>query len=113
LVDFADTDATNNTGRVVVRGVAPYRILLVGEPAAPAVARLRQQLAGEGLEVEVRDPRAMLAEGEWRGAFDGVFLAEVGADQLPDNVLGAIDKFVKNRGGGLVVRGGETTFAPE
>ena len=48
---------------------------------------------------------------EQLGAYDGVILANVSAENLPDGFLTALETYVRTTGGGLLVSGGENAFA--
>lgn len=48
---------------------------------------------------------------EQLGTFDGVILANVSAENLPDGFLSALETYVRTTGGGLLVSGGENAFA--
>jgi len=111
LTDFADTLAENNAGRVAVRGVAPPRLLLVTGPSTPGVERLREPLAAAGIEVVLRDAGAWPTRGEEWAAFDAVFLADVEPAQIGAAAVAELDRLVSGRGGGLIVVGGDATFA--
>lgn len=48
---------------------------------------------------------------EQLGAYDGIILANVSADRLPEGFLEALETYVRTTGGGLLVSGGENAFA--
>lgn len=67
---------------------------------------LSHQAAVTRLSAETA-PTAM----EQLAVYDGVILANVSAEHMPDGFLEALEVYVRTTGGGLLVSGGENTFA--
>jgi uncharacterized membrane protein len=96
----------NNTGQSWLEVVAGPRVLLVTNyPDDPLIAALRQ----EHIDVDVAaDPRALIPS-RLSGA-RAVILNNVPAYQIPPDFLAAIDFFVQEQGGGLLMVGGKFSF---
>lgn len=96
----------NNTGQSWVEVVAGPRVLLVTNyPDDPLAATLRQ----EQIDVEVETNPLALEPGRLTGA-RAVILNNVPAYRLPPNFLSALDFFVREQGGGLLMAGGKNSF---
>lgn len=109
---LGDQRPENNvaTGFSVVQG-AP-RILYLANPddgTPSSVPRLIQQ---DGLEVEVR-PRAAVPSGlsELQN-YDCLVLDNIPADSFSGNQMRAVERYVHDLGGGLVMIGGRNSFGP-
>lgn len=118
-----------------VPGVAGYRVILEGD-AGPSVERtflaevgpaprwtlvsplaergeaFAEALRLQGLDVDVIEPaQAPFRVEAWQGV-DGVILADVPALELHPDQQAAIERFVAEQGGGLLMFGGRRTFGP-
>jgi len=111
LTGFEDTLPQNNTARAVVFATPRARVLLVESRPALA-APLGDALAGENLAVEVRAPEAMPARLEELEPYELVILSDVPATALSDDRMDALQRYVRDFGGGLIVVGGERAFTP-
>lgn len=104
-----DTNAENNQRRARVVASRRLRVLLVdAEPAA--VGSFRDVLAGRGLDVTAQSPAQLTTDAATLDAFDLLILSDVSAEDLNQSRLQAIDRYVHELGGGLIVLGGEKTF---
>jgi uncharacterized membrane protein len=101
-----DAVSGNNSGESWIEIVSGPRVLLVTNyPDDPLIAALRQ----EQIDVDVEtDPRA-LNPGMLSGA-RAVIINNVPAYQIPPDFLSAIDFFVRQQGGGLLMAGGKYSF---
>ena len=103
-----DSVAANDRGLAVVRGSAPLRVLCITPGGRDD--RLTRSLRAAGLEVEVAAPALAPLS---LAALDGVrcvVLEDVGAGELPTGALGALERWVKDLGGGLLMTGGKASF---
>ncbi len=106
----ADTLAANNsfTTQTIVSGGS--RVLLL-DPASDALQPLADLLRGEGFTVEIRRPEdAPESLDAWQ-RFDFVLLSDTPALALGDARMDALQKWVSEFGGGLLIAGGERSFA--
>ena len=103
-----DHDAVpgNNTGQSWVEVVSGPRVLLVTNyPDDPLATALRQ----EQIDVEVESNPKALEPGRLTGA-RAVIINNVPSYQIPPDFLSAIDFFVREQGGGLMMVGGKYSF---
>ena len=101
-----DAISGNNTGQSWLEVVSGPRVLLVTNyPDDPLIAALRQ----EQIDVDVETHPNMLNPGRLSGA-RAVILNNVPAYQIPPDFLSAIDFFVREQGGGLLMVGGKYSF---
>lgn len=96
----------NNTGGSWVEAAGGGRVLLVTNYAGDPLARL---LGEQGLRVEVAAEPAVLSAASLTGA-RLVVLNNVPAHRVNAEFLGALDFFVREQGGGLLMAGGENSF---
>jgi len=96
----------NNTGQSWLEVISGPRVLLVTNyPDDPLAAVLRQ----EQIEVDVETNPRTLDPGRLSGA-KAVILNNVPAYQVPAEFLSALDFFVRQQGGGLLMVGGKFSF---
>jgi Mg-chelatase subunit ChlD len=96
----------NNTGQSWLEVVSGPRVLLVTNyPDDPLAAALRQ----EQVDVEVESNPSVLQPGRLTGA-RAVILNNVPAYRIPPDFLSALDFFVREQGGGLLMVGGKNSF---
>lgn len=101
-----DALSGNNTGQSWVEIVSGPRVLLVTNyPDDPLVAALRE----EHIEVDVEPNPGALNPGLLSGA-KAVILNNVPAYSIPAEFLSALDFFVREQGGGLMMVGGKYSF---
>lgn len=107
-----DTRAGNNLARTVVMiDPKPRALLLESEPelAGPLLA----VLAADQIVVDQALPRQMDADPNKLRQYDLLILSNVAADQLDKKQLAAINAYVREQGGGLLVIGGRAAFDPK
>jgi hypothetical protein len=96
----------NNTGQSWLEVISGPRVLLVTNyPDDPLAAALRQ----EQIDVDVESNPSALEAGRLSGA-RAVILNNVPAYKIPPEFLSAIDFFVREQGGGLLMVGGKYSF---
>ena len=101
-----DAIAGNNIGQSWLEVVAGPRVLLVTNyPDDPLIAALHE----EQIDVDVENNPSALQPGRLSGA-RAIILNNVPANRLPPEFLSAIDFFVRDQGGGLLMAGGKYSF---
>jgi Mg-chelatase subunit ChlD/uncharacterized membrane protein len=105
----ADTFVQNNEGGsyTVVTG-KPRVLLIESEPGETQY--LAQALQSAGLEVDVKGTQTAVIDLPTLRGYESVVLANVPAADLSVAQMRAINSYVQNLGGGLVVVGGEQSF---
>ena len=107
----ADTLAQNNTGGAYVVVSGPPSVLVV--EGAPGDGQfLTDALRAQGLQVDVTDPASAQLDSDVLRGYAAVVLANVAASRLAPQQLSAIQSYVHDFGGGLVVTGGDQAFGP-
>lgn len=102
----ADAHPENNTGGAWVEVAGGPRVILVTNYPDDPLAAL---LGAQGLTVERVTEPSTLTAARLTGA-RAVVLNNVPAFRLPREFLGALDFFVREQGGGLMMAGGENSF---
>jgi Ca-activated chloride channel family protein len=103
-----DPLASNDTLRRGVWVDSRVRVLYV--EGTPASARyLSGALAGSGFDVTVRPPSGVPATAAGFDPYDVVVLSDVARAAIPNGAMAALPPWVE-RGGGLLVTGGEAVF---
>lgn len=96
----------NNTGQSWAEVISGPRVLLVTNyPDDPLAASLRKEQIG----VDVETNPKMLNSGRLSGA-KAIILNNVPAYEIPADFLSALDFFVREQGGGLLMVGGKYSF---
>jgi hypothetical protein len=96
----------NNAAETWVESVAGPRVLLVSAyPDDPVAATLKAQ----GIDVDLETNPATLHEGRLSGA-RAIIFDNVPAHLVPGDFLKAVDFFVRDQGGGLLMLGGKNSF---
>lgn len=107
-----DAFAANNELGAVQQVAGPPRVLVVapdpGE-ARPLVAAL--EAAGE-VEIQVVGPDGVPQDAAGLAAYQAVFLVNVPGYALGEKTMAAVETFVRDGGGGLVMVGGPDSFGP-
>lgn len=96
----------NNRADRWVESVGGPRVVLV---TAYADDPLAAALAGQGFDVDVESDASRLHAGMLSGA-KAVVLNNVPAYRVPHEFLSALDFYVRNQGGGLLMAGGKYSF---
>ncbi len=109
LETSSDTIADNNKRRTMVFAARSTRILLVD--SEPELAKpLEEALANQGCDVTKATPAQVDEAGSPFDVFDLVILSDVKPNEFPAEMAAALDRYVKELGGGLIMLGGENTF---
>lgn len=105
-----DTLVENNRGRrAVAHGGAP-RVLII-EREVQQAEPLAGVLRSGGFAVEIRPPAGFPPEMEELEGFDLVILCNASASDFRGSELDLLRNWVRDFGGGLIVTGGENSFA--
>lgn len=110
LLAKQDTVAENNQRRARVVARQRLRVLLADAEAASANP-FRDVLASQGFEVTLQGPSQLASDAAALDAFDLLILSDVSAKEVDSARMQAIDRYVQELGGGLIVLGGDRTFA--
>ncbi|MFN8635968.1 MAG: VWA domain-containing protein [Chloroflexota bacterium] len=105
----ADTYIQNNEGGSYTVVTGKPRVLLI-ESQAGETQFLAQALQSAGLEVDVRSTQSAIIDLPTLRGYESVVLANVPAADLSVSQMRAINSYVQNLGGGLVVVGGEQSY---
>ena len=101
-----DPQPANNSRDVGVTVRGATRVLvLTSHPRSPVVRALERK----GMRVDVRPPSALRGLETLR-PYHLAVLEDVTAAELPAAALGELERWVRDRGGGLIVAGGGATF---
>lgn len=107
-----DSIADNNKRRTMVFAAQQTRVLLVD--TEPELAdSLKETLASQGCDVMVVTPEQVDEAGSPFHIFDLAILSDVKPNEFPADVAAALDRYVKELGGGLIMLGGDDTFGEE
>lgn len=105
----ADSYVQNNEGGSYTVVTGKPRVLLV-ESEAGETQYLAEALRSAGLEVDVRSTATAVIDLPTLRGYESVMLVNVPAADLSDGQMRAINSYVQNLGGGLVVVGGEQSY---
>src|SRR5215207_2642416 len=105
----ADTFIQNNEGGSYTVVTGKPRVLII-ESAGGETRFLAEALQSAGLEVDVRSTRSAVIDLPTLRGYESVVLANVPAADLSVTQMRAINSYVQNLGGGLVVVGGEQSY---
>jgi uncharacterized membrane protein len=92
--------------------VTPRESALTGDAATDEARYLYDALIQQGLEVTLAAPNEIPAGLAALENYDAVILANVPASDLTPNRMRALQAYVRDLGGGLVVVGGPDSYAP-
>ena len=104
-----DASGRNNSASAYTRIIGRPRILLVGAPEQ--TANLASLLDAAGMVCEVKPPAQLTERIEDYMVYQAAVLCDVSADALPAGVQAALGSFVRNLGRGLLVGGGQNSYA--
>lgn len=105
----ADRFEANNRFETTV--VVPGRpTVLYVEGARGRGSHLAQALTAADFEVDVRNPRSIPTSLRELERFDFFILSDVSADQVSLTQMDAIERYVRDLGGGFMMAGGEDAF---
>lgn len=111
LTPSKDTLAENNQAEaysVIKEG--PKVLLVEGHPAEKEAASLQAALKVTGITAEIVPPDRLPASVDALAAFDATLLVNVPANSLQPGDLRNLQTYVKDRGKGLIMVGGEESF---
>ena len=100
----------NNQKTTVARVLGAPNLLLV-EGATGEGQELSKMLAASGLSAETIQPQSFPESLGHLQGYEGVLLVNVNALDLSEAQTGSLDQFVKTMGKGLVVLGGDNSYA--
>jgi hypothetical protein len=103
-----DNQPENNRAAAVTEGVGPSEVLLVNQ--AGKAGNLAGALAASGLAVRVHGPGRPVTSARLK-AFRAVVLENVALSSLNDRADRALQRYVGELGGGVLVTGGQNSFA--
>jgi uncharacterized membrane protein/uncharacterized protein YegL len=104
-----DTLAANN--RLAQEAVvAPAARVLYVEGTPASAHYLRDALRSTGLDVSVEPPAALPADPAGLAGWDVVILSDVPRTAIPDAAMAALERWVEDDGGGLLIAAGDSVF---
>lgn len=108
-----DTEAANNSSVMTAPVSGRPRVLYVEgsvlrEPSS--AGHLQRALEQESIDVEVRGPRGLPSTAKELERFDLVLVSDVPAHFLGLAQMNALESYVRDLGGGLIMSGGEDSF---
>jgi len=111
LTAILETAFGEETIRTLVTIEGPPRVLLL-ESRTESIEHLAVTLREQGIELEIRNadeiPQTL---DEW-DAFDAIILSDIPATAFSLQQLETLGVYVRDLGGGLLMLGGENSFAP-
>ena len=108
----SDVFTANNEAGGIQEVAGPPRVLVVAPTAAEARPLANALEASGRAGVKVVNPAAVPRGAmEWAG-YQAVFLVNTPAFMLGESVMGEIESYVRDGGGGLVMVGGPDSFGP-
>lgn len=108
----ADTDRRNNERRLALVARPRPRVLYV-ESRAESARYLTRALEAGGFRVDAMAPDRLPATVEGLSSYAAVILSDIARRDMPDERMAALDRYVADLGGGLVMAGGEAMHGVE
>ncbi len=105
-----DRITENNRARAVVRVTGPFRVLCVTPGGRQD--RLTRALATAGIETVVSAAAAAPLHLDALDGFGAVVLEDIPAEDLPVGAMPALERWVRDLGGGVLMTGGAASFGP-
>jgi len=105
----ADSYVQNNEGGSYTVVTGKPRVLLI-ESVAGETSYLAEALRSSGLETDVRQTSNAIIDLPTLRGYESVILANVPAAEISAGQMRAINSYVQNLGGGLVVVGGDQSY---
>lgn len=108
-----DTETKNNQAAITAPVKGKPRVLYVegGITREPGSASyFKKALEHENIDVEVRGPTGIPPTAKQLEAYDLVVVSDVPAHVMGGGQMVALDAYVKNLGGGLIIAGGQDSF---
>lgn len=90
--------------------VGPRPRVLYVEREGKAAQYLRDALVREGIDVDVTDAERIVAAVRRVDTYDGVILSDLVPNTIDTQSMQNLQRFVQERGGGLIFAAGETTY---
>ncbi|MFW5985155.1 MAG: VWA domain-containing protein [Halanaerobiaceae bacterium] len=106
-----DTKTENNRGDVLVQVQGPQKLLFAGERNS-GLNQLAEIMADNNYDSDFTDPEDLPQDLAGFEQYSAVILNDVSADMFSGSQLEALQRYVYERGGGLLVSGGENSFGP-
>ncbi|MFN3705532.1 MAG: VWA domain-containing protein [Thermoflexales bacterium] len=116
IVAEGDVRPQNNTLSAAVIVSGPPRVLLVasdspaGQSRADEIGALRSALTAAGISWETAPPATMPTDLFALSSYQAIVLANVPARELSTRAMDALQRYVRDVGGGLVVIGGPSSY---
>lgn len=108
ILGASDRVPENDSGLGAVLAVGPKPILLLND--AGAASSLSEALRSGGLSVDIQSPETRRLSPVALTRYRAVVLENVDAGRIGHEGLAALADFVENRGGGLLMTGGQASF---
>lgn len=108
----ADAFAANNETGGIQEVSGPPRVLVLAEDAGQAQSIAGALRASGRVEVEIKEPAAAPRGIAAWAQYQSVFLLDVPAYTLGEQVMSELETYVRDVGGGLVMTGGPDSFGP-
>jgi uncharacterized membrane protein len=109
LTASQDAHPENNARRTQILAHRAPRALLVDAQTA-AARQFQQVLTRQGVDVSLQSPQQFQADLQSLDTFDLLILSDIASADLAGDAIEAVDRYVHDRGGGLILLGGEQTF---
>ncbi|MBX3386630.1 MAG: VWA domain-containing protein [Phycisphaeraceae bacterium] len=110
---YGDTIAENNRAEAITLSTGPASVLLIDPtPGGVESTALAEVFRSAGLDVEVTSGERLAVDPLWMQTRDAVVLTNVPADAMPREAHALLSSYVMDAGGGLIMVGGEDSFAP-
>jgi Ca-activated chloride channel homolog len=93
--------------------VGPVLHALYVEGGAGGSGHLERVLAAQGIRTSFATPQALSAQPDQVADKDVLILSDVRADALGPQAVQRLERFVRDRGGGLIFAAGENTYGAE
>lgn len=103
--DVRENDTLTTSAAVLARPRVLY-----AESAPESARYLRDALAAQGIDVRVVAPDALPDTAGGLAAWDAVIVSDVRADMLGGTRMAAIERYVRDEGGGLVFASGASAY---
>ncbi len=108
-----DTEKGNNEAVMTAPVKGRPRVLYVegGTMRDPSVARyFERALEHENIDVEVRGPRGLPSSAKELESYDLMVISDVPAHLVGMAQMAAVERYLRDMGGGLIMAGGEDSF---
>jgi len=110
---FGANAESGSTARRIAVTARPRPRVLYAESRAESARYLARALEDGGFDVETITPDRLPASAEALDRYAAVVLSDIGRREMTDERMAAIDRYVADLGGGLVMAGGEAMYGLE